>query len=759
MEATTTPGNDKIIMNSADNTPISEDDLSTTDGFVLGDDLQSIMLEGDCSDFEGHSDDILVRDVSGNLSASSVYSETGTDSAVAKQNSNKPIPMAPREAKAVYCTRALVVTLIILSTITWSTALYMKTSQAEEEEFRRAFVDLALSTKSSWKNYLERQLEAMTALSTALTMMTTENSSQSENENGEQQKWPLVTIPGFLQLGSTVERYTESYLMAPFLRDEESRVQWESYASKNLVSMMKQGWDWVEVPNLELASSFLYHHHNNGNGSSVAERGPPPYAPVWQHYPINAVTVNYNLASDPILGPGVKSLLSSHTAVFGETTLGSLNVPLLPTLYPIYDFSPGNRNMTPHTVVGLLMGLASWERILDSLNTNNEEAEILVVVDIISSCSSKEEELTSFSFLVDGSKATEVGSACTFLGNGDLHDPWNEQMVLFYNLTDSLDYQGFSRLESSNWTGCRTDDSIPTYQLSLYPTKEMWTSYQSTRPLLYSMLAMVTGIVVLLAFGLFDWCVRRRHAVVSYQAIRDRHVVASLFPSNVHDRLFQNHPSHHGVNVLESPPEIPEDRNVDRDRPSETLVLGEDSENTSRLNGFPHEHTVNVSGIPSYSSTDFSNVLADDDISEYEYIKLCDVSGDDTDEIHKKANSASCRSMRFEPPIQRLRSFLSSDLQSATSHSTVSRGTIHSGANQSLVNDEPIADLFPECTVLFADIAGFTAWSSIREPVSVFKLLETIYLSFDQLARKKRVFKVETIGDCYVCAVEKVWCE
>ena len=45
---------------------------------------------------------------------------------------------------------------------------------------------------------------------------------------------------------------------------------------------------------------------------------------------------------------------------------------------------------------------------------------------------------------------------------------------------------------------------------------------------------------------------------------------------------------------------------------------------------------------------------------------------------------------------------------------------------------KPIADLFPHCTVLFADIAGFTAWSSLREPTQVFTLLENIYHSFDQ---------------------------
>jgi class 3 adenylate cyclase len=62
----------------------------------------------------------------------------------------------------------------------------------------------------------------------------------------------------------------------------------------------------------------------------------------------------------------------------------------------------------------------------------------------------------------------------------------------------------------------------------------------------------------------------------------------------------------------------------------------------------------------------------------------------------------------------------------------------------------PIADLFPDTTVMFADIAGFTAWSSLRQPTQVFTLLETIYGEFDALAKKQRVFKVETIGDCYV---------
>jgi class 3 adenylate cyclase len=67
-----------------------------------------------------------------------------------------------------------------------------------------------------------------------------------------------------------------------------------------------------------------------------------------------------------------------------------------------------------------------------------------------------------------------------------------------------------------------------------------------------------------------------------------------------------------------------------------------------------------------------------------------------------------------------------------------------------LFSTKPIAELFAETTIMFADIVGFTAWSSSREPSQVFTLLEIVYHSFDTIARRRRVFKVETIGDCYV---------
>jgi class 3 adenylate cyclase len=74
-------------------------------------------------------------------------------------------------------------------------------------------------------------------------------------------------------------------------------------------------------------------------------------------------------------------------------------------------------------------------------------------------------------------------------------------------------------------------------------------------------------------------------------------------------------------------------------------------------------------------------------------------------------------------------------------------GNGEDGANKA---SKPLADLFLETTIMFADICGFTAWSSAREPNQVFMLLESVYGTFDQIVKRRRIFKVETVGDCYV---------
>ena len=60
------------------------------------------------------------------------------------------------------------------------------------------------------------------------------------------------------------------------------------------------------------------------------------------------------------------------------------------------------------------------------------------------------------------------------------------------------------------------------------------------------------------------------------------------------------------------------------------------------------------------------------------------------------------------------------------------------------------AETFPEVTVLFADVVGFTKLAAELGPRSVTNLLNELFEIFDDLAEKYKLEKIKTIGDCYM---------
>jgi len=59
-------------------------------------------------------------------------------------------------------------------------------------------------------------------------------------------------------------------------------------------------------------------------------------------------------------------------------------------------------------------------------------------------------------------------------------------------------------------------------------------------------------------------------------------------------------------------------------------------------------------------------------------------------------------------------------------------------------------DRLSNATLMFADIVGFTQWSSGKEPIQVVEMLSHLFDQFDQACNEFGVYKVHTIGDCYV---------
>ena len=63
-----------------------------------------------------------------------------------------------------------------------------------------------------------------------------------------------------------------------------------------------------------------------------------------------------------------------------------------------------------------------------------------------------------------------------------------------------------------------------------------------------------------------------------------------------------------------------------------------------------------------------------------------------------------------------------------------------------------IADEYPEASILFADVVGFTPIAATMTPMELVDLLNQVFLCFDGLVEKYDLEKIKTIGDCYMVA-------
>jgi adenylate cyclase len=67
-----------------------------------------------------------------------------------------------------------------------------------------------------------------------------------------------------------------------------------------------------------------------------------------------------------------------------------------------------------------------------------------------------------------------------------------------------------------------------------------------------------------------------------------------------------------------------------------------------------------------------------------------------------------------------------------------------------LKRGERIAEAYPDTTVLFADLVGFTPWAGRTHPGEVVSFLDDLFSRFDELAATAGVEKIKTIGDSYM---------
>ena len=67
-------------------------------------------------------------------------------------------------------------------------------------------------------------------------------------------------------------------------------------------------------------------------------------------------------------------------------------------------------------------------------------------------------------------------------------------------------------------------------------------------------------------------------------------------------------------------------------------------------------------------------------------------------------------------------------------------------------NEHTIADTVENCTILFADIVGFTTMSQSLGAEKIVNTLNSIFSKFDEFCEEYDVEKIKTIGDAYMLA-------
>jgi class 3 adenylate cyclase len=515
--------------------------------------------------------------------------------------------------------------------------------------------------------------------------------------------WPLVQFPDWGALASQVIRVTgASYLGFTTLVTDQDRTAYEQFSSQNQ-EWIQKALNFTKDPFQEdddeeqiQVSPFIFHFNQDTMNYSSAPSA-EVYAPVTQIAPLSKY--NTTLHQDSFQMPQYKrvfdGMVQAKQAILSEVLglegTGDYPAPVSCMIAPIYD---------------RLLGPAEEARSSSKKDGSGGAMLVGAITGEIPWHSYFSnlvpQGINGMILVVKNTCHQQIsyqinGPEVIYLGLGDLHDP------AYDHYEHHEEFTAFRSIKEC------------TYTLHIYPSDEFVTRYQTKRPVKFAVSVVLIFVLVSLVFMIYDWIVERRQERILTTANRNDAMIASLFPPNVRQRLMEEA-------MLASTTTTPNHNNAVSDntttsRSNQTRIL-------KSLGGVAQRYGGGEGGglpVLPFGRTSISSPGT---------VNTKDSSRPGTVPVFPGEKSVS------SPGKQAVDSWLSG-IQEDAIH-------VHSS--------RPIADLFPQATVLFGDLVGFTAWSSAREPSQVFTLLETVYHSFDTIARKLSVFKVETIGDCYVAA-------
>jgi hypothetical protein len=76
------------------------------------------------------------------------------------------------------------------------------------------------------------------------------------------------------------------------------------------------------------------------------------------------------------------------------------------------------------------------------------------------------------------------------------------------------------------------------YYIDIYPSEDLYESYKTSRPIVYTSVIASIFSVMIMTFVIFNWFIQQRNRKVVVTAARSHAIVSVMFPTNVRDRLY-----------------------------------------------------------------------------------------------------------------------------------------------------------------------------------------------------------------------------
>ncbi len=397
-----------------------------------------------------------------------------------------------------------------------------------------------------WKARLESKLQAMETLTTTMT----------STAAIEEMNWPYVTLPDFSRRVANMQGFTFWMPLIQRGSDDMDATTWGNYSQEHLDDWLYRNDSLArrerqQIRHLQdagdnltdIVSDEIFQTRPDGS-IHASDTSSSHFFPIWHHaHPIVPSLINYDLLSHAQLGPSLQAVLQTKQPVLTKTFLKS-NVPEgdffllstlrdnLPTMFLFYPiFEKLKSEGVQLKVAGVLASSISWEDILKAKNILISPLQVNIPA---ASCSNQTDDNGQDIFvqLAGQNSISLLGSNLTSAGSG------YQRFQNWVDLTADIDYYGEPLLLDASSGGCAYD--LQLIQEGATDIGGIKVDEENRVPTNIVIGTLAFALAVALAFVYFERTVQDRDRALTQEATRTRNIVASLFPSQFHDRLFQS---------------------------------------------------------------------------------------------------------------------------------------------------------------------------------------------------------------------------